>query len=85
MACSLNLLTRVASKHVRVLNFYSYSSENGLFLIVFRICVIKQLVSVNDVFLRFLFLSLLFLVNKILLLEIIIERLAPYFSLVPRQ
>ena len=34
---------------------YTYSFENGLSLIVFRICLIKQLISVSDTFHGFCF------------------------------
>ena len=72
-----------ASNHIKLLNVYTFSSENGLFLIVFRICLIKQLIPVSDIFPGFCFFVVFSQLNKILLLEIIIERLAPYFSLVP--
>ena len=39
----------------KLLNVYTNSSENGLFLIVFRICLIQQLISVSDLFPGFCF------------------------------
>ena len=39
----------------KLLNVYTNSSENGLFLIVFRICLIQQLISVSDIFPGFCF------------------------------
>ena len=82
------MFTRVASNHGKLLNVYTFSSENELFLIVFRICLIKQLIPVCDIFPGFCFFVVVVVfsqLNKILLLEIIIERVAPYFSFVPNQ
>ena len=62
----------------KLLNVYTNSSENGLFLIVFRICLI-HLIQV------FVFVVVVVQLNKILLLKIIIERVTPYFSFVPSQ
>ena len=45
-------------KEILLLNVYTCSSEDGLFLIAFRICLIKQLNSVS-IYFRVLFLSLL--------------------------
>ena len=49
---------------------YTYSFENGLFLIALGICFIKQLISLRDILLGCLFLLLpLFNLNKILFLN----------------
>ena len=81
------MYTKVVSNHGKLLNVCTFSSENGLFLIVFRICLIKQLIPVCDIFPGFGFVVVVVFsqFNKILLLEIIIERVAPYFSFVPNQ
>ena len=44
-------------KEILFLNVYAYSSEDGLFLIVFSICLIKKLSSASHIFSSF-FLSL---------------------------
>ena len=44
-------------KEILLLNVYAYSSEDGLFLIVFSICLIKKLSSASHIFPSF-FLSL---------------------------
>ena len=71
----------------KLLNVYTYSSENVCFLIVFCICLVKQLISVNDIFPGFCFCFCFFFhsIKQILLLEIILESVALYFSLIPSQ
>ena len=65
---------------------YTYSFENGLSLIVFRICLIKQLISVSDTFHGFCFCrSCFYSIEQTVTLKLILERVAPYFSLVPSQ
>ena len=39
----------------KFINVYTYSSENGLVVVVFRICLIEQLISVSDIFSGFCF------------------------------
>ena len=48
-------------KEILLLNVYTNSSEDGLFQIVFRICLIKQLNSVSHIFPSFFLSLLLFL------------------------
>ena len=42
-------------EEIVLLNVYTYSSEERVFLIVFRICLIKQIISVSDIFPGFYF------------------------------
>ena len=56
------------------------------FLIVFRICLIKQLISVSDTFHGFCFCrSCFYSIEQTVILNLILERVAPYFPLVPSQ
>ena len=65
---------------------YTYSFENGLFLVALGIYFIKQLISVRDILLGCFFLLLPLLnLNKILFLNFFMDIVAPYFSLVPSK
>ena len=44
-------------KEILLLNVHTYSSEDGLFLIAFRICLIKRLNSVSHIFPSFIFVA----------------------------
>ena len=56
------------------------------FLIALVICFIKQLISVRDILLGYLFLLLLSLnLNKIVFFNFFMDRVAPDFSLVPSK
>ena len=66
---------------------YTYSSEDGLFLIVSRICLIKDTQFCESHISKLCFCRCFCFIqsNKILLLKIIVERVAPCFSLVSSQ
>ena len=69
----------------KLLNVYTYSSENGLFLIVFRICLIQQLISVSDIFPGFCFCRCCCFCSTKQNPTWERERVTPYFSFVPSQ
>ena len=50
-------------KEILLLNVYAYSSEDGLFLIVFSICLIKKLSSASHIFPSFVFVAVFVLFN----------------------
>ena len=50
-------------KEILLLNVYAYSSEDGLFLIVFSICLIKKLSSASHIFPSFVFVAVVILFN----------------------
>ena len=50
-------------KEILLLNVYAYSSEDGLFLIVFSICLIKKLSSASHIFPSFVFVAVVVLFN----------------------
>ena len=50
-------------KEILFLNVYAYSSEDGLFLIVFSICLIKKLSSASHIFPSFVFVAVFVLFN----------------------
>ena len=50
-------------KEILLLNVYAYSSEDGLFLIVFSICLIKKLSSASHTFPSFVFVAVFVLFN----------------------
>ena len=51
-------------KEILLLNVHTYSSEDGLFLIAFRICLIKRLNSVSHIFPSFIFVAVVVLFNR---------------------
>ena len=50
-------------KEILLLNVNAYSSEDGLFLIVFSICLIKKLSSASHIFPSFVFVAVFVLFN----------------------
>ena len=50
-------------KEILLLNVYAYSSKDGLFLIVFSICLIKKLSSASHIFPSFVFVAVFVLFN----------------------
>ena len=50
-------------KEILLLIVYAYSSEDGLFLIVFSICLIKKLSSASHIFPSFVFVAVFVLFN----------------------
>ena len=50
-------------KEILLLIVYAYSSEDGLFLIVFSICLIKKLSSASHIFPSFVFVAVVILFN----------------------
>ena len=48
---------------ILLINVYAYSSEDGLFLIVFSICLIKKLSSASHIFPSFVFVAVFVLFN----------------------
>ena len=50
-------------KAILLLIVYAYSSEDGLFLIVFSICLIKKLSSASHIFPSFVFVAVVVLFN----------------------
>ena len=50
-------------KEILLLIVYAYSSEDGLFLIVFSICLIKKLSSASHIFPSFVFVAVVVLFN----------------------
>ena len=50
-------------KEILLLNVYAYSSEDGLFLIVFSNCLIKKLSSASHIFPSFFFVAVFVLFN----------------------
>ena len=50
-------------KAILLINVYAYSSEDGLFLIVFSICLIKKLSSASHIFPSFVFVAVFVLFN----------------------
>ena len=50
-------------KEILLLNVYAYSSEDGLFLIVFSMCLIKKLSSASHIFPSFVFVAVVILFN----------------------